>query len=803
MPPASSTRSTFTAAAIGTALIATLVYVRYGLDLPLLFHVLAEVFAISVAAAAFAVAWNTRSPAGNGYLLTLGIAYGVIALIDLAHMVTYKGMSTVPGLSANVATQLWLAGRYLQASVLVLAPTLLYERPRPTVVLVGYIAAGAALVLAVASGAFPDTFIEGSGLTAFKVLSEYAVSAVMAIGLLLLHRIREDFDTAVYRMLAGSILVGIAVELAFTLYTDPFGAMNVLGHLLRIVMYYLVYRAVVESALRRPYDVLFRELTLTADALRESEVRFRSTFEQATLGIAHVNLDGTYARVNRTMTSITGRGSEELLSTGPSMLTHPTDRETEERLVERILAGDIEDFRLEKRLVRPNGETIWVNAARTLLRTPEGIPRYFIEILEDITLRKQAEHRLRASRDLNAALEEIDRVVLSSRTLEDMLTRCVRHVVHALDADSGAAVRVEEGHWHIASAWRFNADDRPFDTPAWTEALLPALNEGEPVVIEDAQHDHRFDRDYAIRNAVRSVAAIPLLERGRPRADSIQGVILAQYHGAPHAFTAEQLEFCRKLASVLTIAVENANLYAAERRIADTLQTALLGVPERIPGIDVAHAYRSATRLARIGGDFYDIFHTAPNRIAFVIGDVSGKGIEAASLTAVAKSTFRAFAGHDDSSAQVVAKVNTALVSQVGEGRFITAVFVSLDLQTGRAHVVCAGHPVPLVRTPTGCREDTARRNPPLGVFPDQHFEEYVLALEPGDVLVAFSDGLLDAMYQGEPLGEDGARRIVDGIVDARPERIVTALLEAAEHGTTERADDVAIVAMRFLGPER
>lgn len=145
------------------------------------------------------------------------------------------------------------------------------------------------------------------------------------------------------------------------------------------------------------------QLVVTYEALRDSEERFRSTFAQAAVGMAHVALDGRFIVVNQKLCDILGFTREELLVRTFHEITHPEDLQPDLGYLHRLLADEITSFTLEKRYLRPNGRYIWANLTVALVRDAMGFPKYFISVVEDITQRKQAEEVIRT---LNAELEE-------------------------------------------------------------------------------------------------------------------------------------------------------------------------------------------------------------------------------------------------------------------------------------------------------------------------------------------------------------------------------------------------------------
>jgi signal transduction histidine kinase len=226
------------------------------------------------------IAWNSRRFQANGFFLCLGIAALFVAGVDSLHTLAYKNMGVFPGQGANLPTQLWIVARYLQAASLLVAPFFLRRRPRPALLFSGYLAVTAGLLTAVFSGAFPDCFREGAGLTPFKVGSEYLICLFLAGALVLLRRHRQALDPGVLRLLTLSIGAFILAELSFTLYTDVFGLSNMAGHLCKIAGFYLLYRGVIETGLTRPYDLLFRELKQSEASLAQRSAELETANEE-------------------------------------------------------------------------------------------------------------------------------------------------------------------------------------------------------------------------------------------------------------------------------------------------------------------------------------------------------------------------------------------------------------------------------------------------------------------------------------------------------------------------------------------
>lgn len=238
----------------------------------LLFHWLVEFFSIVVAFGVFTVFWNSRHFLDNGCFLFIGIGYLFVGLLDLLHALAFEGMTVFDG-GANLATQLWLSARFVQAASFLAAPLFLRQRFDARLIL-GVYAGVVALLLASIFywKIFPVCYVSGVGLTPFKIRTEYVVCLVMLAGLVLLYQRRDLLDLRVFQLLSLTIVVTIASEVAFTYYKDVTGTSNLIGHCLKMIASYAMYVAFLEVGLTHPYSVLFRNM-------RESEQRLREVNE--------------------------------------------------------------------------------------------------------------------------------------------------------------------------------------------------------------------------------------------------------------------------------------------------------------------------------------------------------------------------------------------------------------------------------------------------------------------------------------------------------------------------------------------
>lgn len=395
-----------------------------------LFHTLAEGFALLVAVLIYVVGTRTHKYSGDSFLLFLGNAYLFVAVLDFFHTMTYKGMGVFPGYGPDTPTQLWIAGRYVDALSLFLATFFIRRRFPRIPVFWGYALITGALIASILVFAiFPACFVEGKGLTTFKVASEYVISLILVGAIVHLRSRRDQIDRSMYLLMVAAMGTTILSELSFTLYTDVYGVMNLVGHLFKILAYYLVYLGIVRSGLEAPYAEIRRLHGEVADALKESEERFWATFEQAAVGIAHVGLDGRWLRVNQKLCQILGYPREELTARTFQEITYPEDLGADLVQAADLAAGRTDSYAMEKRYVRKDGSLVWAKFTGSVQRDSLGTPKHFIAVIEDIGERKLAEG------EREQLLEEVQR---QSTEREDLL--------HTVSHDLRTPLTVIQGH---------------------------------------------------------------------------------------------------------------------------------------------------------------------------------------------------------------------------------------------------------------------------------------------------------------------------------------------------------------------
>ena len=255
----------------------------------------------------------------------------------------------------------------------------------------------------------------------------------------------------------------------------------------------------------------------------------------------------------------------------------------------------------------------------------------------------------------------------------------------------------------------------------------------------------------------------------------------------------------RKTSSCEKAQEEAARLFEQQRALLQRLQEALLHIPSELPGVRFGHLYRSATKEAQIGGDFYDVFEVRDGRVGLVIGDVSGHGVEAARMANLVKDTVHAFAHQFGDPSRVLGETNGLLVRRRIPG-FVTAFLGFLDPDTGSFVYSSAGHPPPLLHVDFHA-EFLESHGLPLGALDDARYSDAVACVPRGGLLLFYTDGITEARSGDAFFGELGLRAAVERLAGWHVEILPALLLEEALAFARGRLhDDAAILAVKYVG---
>lgn len=419
------------------------------------------------------------------------------------------------------------------------------------------------------------------------------------------------------------------------------------------------------------------------------------------------------------------------------------------------------------------------------------------DLEREVEQRRRAEEQARRELEVTAVLLEAADVLSKWTDLDSLLTalsdvtlRATRHArvsIGLLAPDrSGIAISATAGRDVIPSGTFLTWESLSPSTRAVLDTDTTALVDYDALPAEE--------RGAAGEFAGRVALLVPLSFAGR-----VLGHISVDDPGRRTEFSEREIDIVEGIASQAAVAIENARLYQAEHDIADRLQEALLSMPEHIPGVGFDHAYHSATEAARVGGDFYDIFEIDDDRVGIVIGDVAGKGLDAAVLTSLVKNTIRAHSAAEIREPSTVLRLtNDVVYKSTPTESFVTVFFAVLNRRTGRLVYANAGHTTAVI-----VRCDSTHplhaTGPIVGAFPNTEVAQEIESLDRDGVLFLYTDGLTEARNpQGEQYGEERLLAFLAARGEGTPSGVLGAVLDEVGTFTQGRlGDDMALVAVR------
>ncbi len=331
------------------------------------------------------------------------------------------------------------------------------------------------------------------------------------------------------------------------------------------------------------------------------------------------------------------------------------------------------------------------------------------------------------------------------------------------------------------------------------DPLLDVLAQGKPIlmpVVPDWLHAVIAADETGLGRWVRSYMRVPLVAAGR----TLGAISLAA--GTADRFGDDELLLAEELAARAALALENARLYTLQREIAHTLQQSLL--PARlplIPGLEIAARYLPGGEGHEVGGDFYDLFRIG-SEWAVVIGDVCGRGAQAAALTALARHTIRAHAAYEPTPRRVLRQLNRAVLGQDRQPPLMTVAYLRLRVGRRRVDGVLAsgGHPPPLILRCDGRVDELSGVGTLIGAFPEIELNERSLQLRSGDALLLYTDGLTEARRGREFLGPARVKALLGSCAGLSAVAIVERLeRRLADFRGAAGQDDVALLVLRAL----
>jgi PAS domain S-box-containing protein len=516
--------------------------------------------------------------------------------------------------------------------------------------------------------------------------------------------------------------------------------------------------------------------------------------------------DGRYLMMNSAGAEVIGRPVEEIVGrTDRELLPGDSVHEISEHDRSVMQAG--EPLSYEERLTFKGGERVF-HSTKGPYRDDEGrvVGVYGIsrDITERETLRRNAAFLaetgalLESSLDYATTLGNVARLAIpevADWCAVDVLGRdgAIDHVALA-HADPDKLTFVEQ--------LRDRYPPDPESTHGAHEVMRTGRSIHYPEIPDELLSGLAVDDEHLalIRSlGFKSGMIVPMSSRGR-----VFGAISFVSSRAERLYGPDDLRLAEEVGRRAGNAVENARLFQERSYIAQTLQRSLLPptLPQ-IPGIAVAARFRAAGDGAEVGGDFYDLFPAADGQWAAVMGDVCGKGADAAAVTALARYTIRAAAMQHERPSRVLELLNDALLRDENreDKRFCTVTYALLQRAGDgvAACLACGGHPLPFVLRASGAVEQVGTNGTLLGIVPDVEIGDLEVPLAPGDTLVLYTDGVIEARGDEHPeLGERGLAELLEGCAGAHPDEVAGRIEQAAlEAYGGPPADDIAVLVLR------
>lgn len=389
----------------------------------LLFHNVAEVFSVIISGGIFFIGWNSRKYMKSSFFLVLGVSSLFIGILDIIHSLSYPEMHIFTEFDANLPTSLWIAARYLQSCSLLIASLLITKSVKSEYLFVTYVGVFTILIISIFYNAFPVSFIEGVGLTPFKIISEYIIILILLTSLLVIIKNRTEFDKKVLVLIISSTLTVIIAELSFTLYVGISDFSNLVGHIFRIIAFYLLYKSIIQIGIEKPFDLLFRKI-------KRSELELKNIIKHSGAGITMLDEKGKYLLINEKAASDLGGNPEDFI--GKTLFDiFPKELAEEYISSNRDIIQYGKSRAYQRTIDLPIGnKTFWI--IEQPLKDSEEDYASLLSVSTDITERKLAEDEIKKREyDLRERVKELTCLYNMSK-LTEQLDMPITHILERI-----------------------------------------------------------------------------------------------------------------------------------------------------------------------------------------------------------------------------------------------------------------------------------------------------------------------------------------------------------------------------------
>jgi serine phosphatase RsbU (regulator of sigma subunit)/PAS domain-containing protein len=445
------------------------------------------------------------------------------------------------------------------------------------------------------------------------------------------------------------------------------------------------------------------------------------------------------------------------------------------------------------------------------LPQPSGRPTRVLIIARETTAEVTARARAEAiaaerSRDLSRArvtsarlrsLVDLAAAIASVEDLDVLLYLVTGEAARLLGSDMASLFLLDERGDALVGRAQVGMGDEVVLGLRIVLAESPEVNEvvrtGRPAVHARADQVRGPQRPWIERYGIRSYVAVRLGSPGRPL-----GVLFVNYTLRRRRFSRPELAFLETLTSYLSVTIERARLVSVLREAVTSLHAAMLTASfPSVPGLDAAALYRSASEVAQVGGDFYDLFALEGGRVAAVIGDVCGKGVAAARHTVRLRYELRTLLEEDRPPGRVLAAFNRRVQEEFVTDEYATLLLLVLDPATGAVSWSSAGHPPPLLTGATP-RALAFAGSLPVGLFPDASYQTARFTLPPGRCVVLYTDGVVEARnLERQEFGTEGLEAAVPAVAASAAAVAEDVLKQVLSHSGGHLDDDAAVLVLR------
>ena len=459
-----------------------------------------------------------------------------------------------------------------------------------------------------------------------------------------------------------------------------------------------------------------------------------------------------------------------------------------------------------RRPLTPNESALLVALAAQLAvvvqnaRLHERATRLGVELESALASEREAAGRVQA-------LYEISRSFAQSLSLDATLDELAKSIVNLLGVDA-AVIRMPDERGAELEARAIHVVDERVD--AAVRALLSRpqtvggrefdlLERGRPLVLDPATARRMGGATTLLAPFLEkgsSVAIVPITTSG----ELLATLTIVSLHPG-RSVAGELAETALSVAGQAALAIDNARLYAQQKAFADAMQRSLLPrEAPQLPGLELGDVYESSARVD-VGGDVYDYLTLDDGRLAVVLGDVMGHGVDATADMAMAKFVFRSLARERVSPEAFLAAANDVVASEIAPGKFITMVEVVIDAEHGEVACASAGHPQPRLVLPDGAVEAIPARGLALGIDAPQSYVGVTAAFPPGASVVLYTDGVIEARRDGEQYGVERLDELLAASRELPATEIAAAALASCRAWTDgDLTDDLAVVVIKNVG---